>query len=97
MNVNIPTPTLDALIINPRERKTLSYARGRDAIHADANAYVEEMARHNQAAAKTIGKKAAAAWVPVMKRELVKLLGGVHENGKVIFKDDDGTERIAKY
>lgn len=95
--MNIPTPNLDSLVLNPSERPTLAYARGRSAIHADANAYVAEMARHNEAAAKTIGRKAAALWVPQLKEALIQVLGGKQVKGNVVFVESDGTERIAKY
>lgn len=99
-NINIdgiPTPHLHALDLDARERRTIQYARGRDAIHADANEYLEEKRRHNQAAASTIYLKQIQKWVPQMKKALVDSLGGEQRGGFVIFRDPDGTERHAKY
>lgn len=93
----IPTPNLNSVNLDHRERRTVQYARGRDAIHSDANQYLDEKRKHNVAAADTIYKKKVQDWVPMMKRALVDALGGEQRGGFVIFRDPDGTERHAKY
>lgn len=76
---------VDQVDIRTRDRKSLSYAKCRAAIHEDAN----EIARGNVARART--------WVPAAKRNIIEFLGGetIVENGRKFVVFSDGTR--AKY